>query len=388
MSKALINSEMLVWGSERAGVDAEALADRMGIRIDRVHQWLSGEDSPTFRQAQEIAKALNLPFGFLFLDRPPEDVVALPDLRTVGSDPARNLDHNFKDLLKDILFKVDWFKEYLKEIDGDPLPFVGSFKLGDPTKAIAANMREVLFGPSQEIPPARNWEDFLTELMRAAEGVGVWVMRNGVVGSNTRRPLSVAQFRGFAIADPVAPLIFINGRDAKAAQIFTLAHELAHIWLGATGISNVEIGKTDFGVHSKIERKCNEVAAEFLVPEASLRASWMADVTFASNLDANVRRYRVSRIVIGRRAFDLGLCAEDDYRRLYAIEQASWDRESEETGGGGDFYRTLPIRNGARFTRSVVNQAAAGQLLLSHAATLLNAQPAALMKFHKRQQVA
>src|SRR5699024_3916533 len=105
----------------------------------------------------------------------------------------------------------------------------------------------------------------------------IWVMRNGVVGNNTHRPLSVQQFRGFAISDPVVPLIFINGKDAKAAQIFTFAHELAHIWLGSTGISNVLIGETDYGVHSALERKCNKIAAEFLVPEAGFAAQWHAD---------------------------------------------------------------------------------------------------------------
>lgn len=388
MAKALINNRILEWASDRAGLDADGLSGKLNTSVDRVASWLSGDEKPTFRQAQKLAAALNIPFGFLFLNNPPADEVAIPDLRTVGGDPARKLDLNFRDLLKDVMFKRDWYRDFMVEMDGEPRPFVGRFALTADAKVIAADMRRTLLPPDGDMPRAANSEALLSELMKAAEAAGVWVMRNGVVGNNTRRPLSVRQFRGFAISDPLVPLIFINGKDAKAAQLFTLAHELAHIWLGESGISNVQIGETDFGVHRTVERKCNEVAAEFLVPEVSIRESWRADHSFSDNLDNNVRRYRVSRIVIARRAFDLGLCDEDEYRRLYGIEQAQWDRDAAEDDGGGDFYRNLPIRNGSRFTNSVVGQAISGQLLLRQAAALLNTQPASLVKFHQKRQAA
>ena len=388
MAHALINSRILQWASDRAGLDADELSGRLHTSVDRVASWIGGEEKPTFRQAQKLAAALNIPFGFLYLKEPPTEEIAIPDLRTVGSDPARDLDLNFRDLLKDVLFKRDWYRDFILEIDGEPLPFVGSFEIGEDAKVVADHMRKTLFPPDGEMPRASNSEALLTALMRAAEAAGVWVMRNGVVGNNTRRPLSVRQFRGFAISDPLVPLIFINGKDAKAAQLFTVAHELAHIWLGQSGISNVLIGETDFGVHRVVERKCNEVAAEFLVPEASLRETWHKNLAFAENLEASVRRYRVSRIVIGRRAFDLGLCNENDYRALYAVEQAQWDRDAADDDGGGDFYRNLPMRNGNRFTSAVVSQAISGNLLLRQAAALLNTQPASLVKFHQRRRAA
>jgi len=388
MAKALVNNAMLAWASERAGMPAEEISERMGASLDRVNAWLSGEDKPTFRQAQTLAGILNVPFGFLFLEHPPVEEIPLPDLRTVGGDPARKLDLNFRDLLKDVLFKRDWFRDFLEQIDGEPLPFVGSFGLDANPKDVAKNMRETLLGADGALPPARNWEAYLSELMKAAEAAGIWVMRNGIVGSNTHRPLSVAQFRGFAISDPLVPLIFINGRDAKAAQIFTLAHELAHIWLGESGISNVNIGQVDFGVHRALERKCNQIAAEFLVPADVFRQHWQADRSFNENIEWNTRQFRVSRVVIGRRAFDLRLCTDDEYRQLYATERAQWERDDEAAGGGGDFYRTLPMRNGQRFTNSVVNQAISGQLLLRQAAALLNTQPASVVKFYRKRQAA
>ncbi len=389
MAKALINYRILEWASDRAGVDADGLGAKLNTSVDRIASWLSGAEKPTFRQAQKLAAALNIPFGFLFLNNPPVDEVSIPDLRTVGSDPTQKLDLNFRDLLKDVMFKRDWYRDFMIEVDGKPRPFVGRFALSDDAKVIARDMRRTLLPPDGDMPHAANSEALLSELMKAAEAAGVWVMRNGVVGNNTRRPLSVRQFRGFAISDPHVPLIFINGKDAKAAQLFTLAHELTHIWLGESGVSNVQIGERDFGAKRTVEQKCNEVAAEFLVPEASIRGSWRTDYTFSNNLDNNVLLYRVSRIVIARRAFDLGLCKEDEYRRLYAFEQAQWDRDAaEDGGGGGNFYLNLPIRNGSRFTNSVVSQAISGQLLLRQAALLLNTQPASLVKFHQKRLAA
>ncbi|TQX88450.1 MULTISPECIES: ImmA/IrrE family metallo-endopeptidase [unclassified Rhizobium] len=387
MAKAQINPAMLAWASERAGLDAEAISERLKVTPDRAQSWLDGADKPTFRQAQQAASALHVPFGFLFLRRAPDEEMGLPDLRTVGGDPARNLDLNFRDLLRDVLFKRDWYRDYLSEIDGTELPFVGSFDVSADAIQVSESMKLVLFGPESEPPAAASWEAYLSALMKSAERAGIWVMRNGIVGSNTHRPLSVDQFRGFAISDRTVPLVFINGRDAKAAQIFTLAHELAHIWLGQSGVSNVNIGQTDYGTHRALERKCNAIAAEFLVPEARFLERWHADRSFIDNVDSNSRFFKVSRVVIARRAFDLGQCTDDQYGRFFASEAQRWVRD-DEAGGGGDFYKVLPIRNGSRFTNSVVGEAASGRMLLRQAAALLNTQPAAIMKFHRKRQAA
>lgn len=299
----------------------------------------------------------------------------------MGSDPARKLDLNFRDLLSDVLFKRDWFRDFIRDHSGRELDFIGRFGAGDSTRTIAADMRSVLYGEDGP-PKTGSWEEHLRMLNDKAESAGIWVMRNGIVGSNTHRPLSVSQFRGFAIADRVVPLIFINGKDAKAAQIFTFAHELAHLWLGESGVSNVQLGDADYGVHQKIERKCNEIAAEFLIPAAGFPAQWHAADTLSDNADRLSRVYKVSRIVIVRRALDLGLIDQASYGRFYAMEAARWsDTTATE---GGSFHNNLPLRNGQRFTRAVVNQAVSGSMLLRHAASLLNAQPTAILSYHKQ----
>jgi Zn-dependent peptidase ImmA (M78 family) len=235
-----------------------------------------------------------------------------------------------------------------------------------------------------------NWESFLRLLIDKAEAAGVWVMRTGIVGSDTHRPLSVRQFRGFAISDPIAPLVFINGKDALAAQIFTFAHELAHIWLGSTGISNVQLGLRDYGTSRQTEIACNKIAAEVLVPQAEFERSWSNDRSDTANYDFLSRRFKVSRVVIARRAFDLGKVEERSYLAFYQSEEDRWEEDRQEQAekeGGGNFHLNLPLRNGARFTKAVVNSAMAGETLLRDAASLLNIKPTTVIKFHKRSAV-
>ncbi|MFG1462463.1 XRE family transcriptional regulator [Xanthobacter sp. DSM 24535] len=382
MAKALINGDVLRWARERAALPVEEVAGRMKQDVERVIAWETGEDQPTFRQAQTVANLVHVPFGFLFLPAPPQEALPLPDLRTVGSAPAGQLDLNTRDLLRDVMFKHDWFVEVLEEQGHERLPFVGRFSVRSNPVDVATDMRSTL-GVAGEARVASNWEAYLRVLMRRAEDAGTWVMRSGIVGSNTHRALNVGQFRGFAISHPIAPLVFINGRDAQAAQIFTLVHELAHIWIGSSGISNVQIGRPDYGTNRQTEVFCNKVAAEFLVPAEQFAEQWSPQQQPATNYDRLARYFKVSKVVIARRAFDLGKIQEPVYSRFYREQEADWEHQSDDSNGG-NFYLSLPIRNGRRFTYEVASRAVAGRTLFREAAALLNVKPASIPAVFKR----
>ncbi|UEM07802.1 ImmA/IrrE family metallo-endopeptidase (plasmid) [Skermanella rosea] len=245
---------------------------------------------------------------------------------------------------------------------------------------VAADMRNVLgIGPGT----GRNgtWEQHLADLFERCEDAGIWIMRTGYVGSNTHRTLSTADFRGFAIADKLAPIVFINGRDAKAAQAFTLAHELAHIWLGASGVSNPALDRRTDG-SGNIELVCNAIAAEVLVPRALLMKSWDGSRSLAANAQSLSQVFKVSRVVIARRALDCGKIGWNEYRAYFEQERRSWQVPDEP--GGGDFYRNAPIKNGRRFARAVLNSAMSGQLLFQDAGNLLHMKPGTVRKFYDR----
>jgi Zn-dependent peptidase ImmA (M78 family) len=210
-----------------------------------------------------------------------------------------------------------------------------------------------------------------------AESIGILVFKNGIVKSSTRRGLSVNEFRGFAIADPLVPVIFINGKDSEAAWIFTLAHEIAHIWLGESGVSDLPANQQKSG--NNVEVFCNRVAAELLTPKAQFLAAWEQSTEY--KFDALSKVFKVSRLVIARRAFDLG---KIDWPTYQVISDAS---NKQKTSDGGSPYRNYPLRNSKRLTRAIVSTAMSGGMMLREAASLLNVRPDTVMELSKRLEI-
>ena len=262
------------------------------------------ERQPTLKQLEKLAKATHTPFGYLFLPEPPEERLPIPDFRTVTDAARRRPSPDLLDTLYTMRRRQEWLRETVVEHGMKSLAFVGSARLSDEPEAVGREMRRTLGLDGGWAAQVRTWQEAVGELRRAIERLGVMAVINGVVGNNTHRPLHVEEFRGFALADPYAPLVFVNGADAKSAQMFTLAHELAHIWLGTEGLSGFE---SLMPGGSDVEDWCNAAAAELLVPAVELRARWASVRREANRFDTVARAFKVSPIVAARRALDLRL---------------------------------------------------------------------------------
>jgi Zn-dependent peptidase ImmA (M78 family) len=210
------------------------------------------------------------------------------------------------------------------------------------------------------------WAEALRRFIEQADELGVMVMVTGVVGSNNRRKLDPEEFRGFALSDNLAPLVFINGSDTKSAQMFTLAHELAHIWLGQSALSDIEM--TSAPSH-KVEKWCNRVAAEVLVPLAVLRDEFQDDGDLQKEARRLARRFKVSTLVILRRMHDAGVMTQEQFWQAYRTELALL--RSIPKGSGGNFYLTQAARVSKRFARALVVSTLEGQTLHRDAFRLL-----------------
>jgi len=363
---------MLRWARDRVGLDVNEAAIAAGVKPEQLLQWEQGEAKPTFRQAQVVAQALHAPFGFFFLNEAPVEETPLPDLRTVGGAPAGKPSVDLAETVRHALQRQAWFIEYLQEQGADPLPFVGRFSAAANPVQVAQDIRDVL-GVDVE-HGQRKWDAYYRELIEATERVGVLVMRSGIVGNNTHRKLEVGEFRGFAISHPLAPVVFINSSDAPSARLFTLLHELAHIWLGSSGISNAAPGNT-----RREEIACNAIAGEFLAPSGIFTQQWAtASQELATRVAELAQRFHVSRFVVVRRALDLGLVDRDTYTAFY---RAELDEFRAAGGGGGSFYRNAGAKNSARFSRAVIAEAFSGRLLLRDAGRLLGVQPSKIRDF-------
>ncbi|MHB1201126.1 MAG: ImmA/IrrE family metallo-endopeptidase [Polaromonas sp.] len=367
--KAYINPKILRWMRERGGLNVGDAARAAGMSPDRLTRWEAGESQPTFLQAQKLAQALHAPFGYLFLAEPPTEGLPLPDLRTVGGAPVPRPSVDLVDTIRLSLQRQAWYVEHLHDQGSEPLPFVARFTTDAPVRTVAADMRAVL-GIDVETCQ-RNWEIYFRQLVNAAEASGILVMRSGIVGNNTHRPLDVGEFRGFAISHPLAPLVFINSADAPAARLFTLMHELVHIWVGSSGISSASPGNGRWE-----EVFCNAVAGEFLAPHDVFTPLWNASTADLPERVAELaQRFHVSRLVIMRRALDLGLVDHATYLRHYQVELAAF---RDKPGSGGSFYRNASAKNSKRFARAVLAEALSGRLLLRDAGRLLGVQPGKL----------
>jgi Zn-dependent peptidase ImmA (M78 family)/transcriptional regulator with XRE-family HTH domain len=365
---AFVNPSLLTWSRERAGLSTEQVAKKLPVKPDRVQEWEAGETKPTFLQAQKWASVAHIPFGFLFLQQPPVEQLPLPDLRTVGGIVPQRPSLELLDTVRDAIRKQDWYLEYLQQHEHQPLAFVGRFNSRSPVAEVVQDIRRTL-GVNPEASRL-DYDKYSRALIDAAEKAGILVMRSGIALGNTHRKLEVSEFRGFAISNAFAPVVFVNSSDAPTARLFTLLHELAHIWIGSSGVSD---GNTANGRDE--ERFCNAVAGEFLAPEVQFRTLWNAEVNWESNLAPLATRFHTSKLAIGRRALDLGFISQAQYSAYYrAILKAFQD----EKGGAGDYYRNATAKNSPRLSKAVLTEAMSGRMLLREAGHLLGVQPAKL----------
>ena len=349
---------VLMWARERAGFSADDLANKLNVKPERVLEWeRSGKISVA--QVDRLAHVTHTPVGFLHLEEPPEDVLPITDFRTVGDRQLLRPSPDLLETVYEMQRRQAWMRGELIEDEEPPLAFVGTFTDADGPEVVADGIRANLDLVPEWAARFPNWEGALRFLRDSIESIGVLVVINGVVGNNTSRKLDPDEFRGFALVDEYAPLIFVNNSDYKSAQMFTLAHELAHIFVGEDGVSNFEDLQP---VPHETEIFCNGVAAEFLIPGEVLRNFWAEINGNGDRYQTVARRFKVSVIVAARRALDLELIDRPAFYAFYRSYLAEERRRREAGGDGGNFWNNQNVRVGRRFGAAVVRAVKEGRL--------------------------
>ncbi|MDO5052244.1 MAG: ImmA/IrrE family metallo-endopeptidase [Pseudoclavibacter sp.] len=368
-----VSPEMLRWAVERAGWD-EPTIER---RAPKFAEWTDGTRRPTLKQLLRFASDTHTPFGMLFLPEPPVEELPIPDLRTIGDTPPPAPSLDLLDTVRLCQTRQDWYRADALERGAEELDFVGSVTSETPPREVAARMRELLRFEPEERANLGDWTRALRTLIDRIEKTGVLVMVSGIVGGNTHRRLDPNEFRGFALTDPVAPLVFINGADTKAAQNFTIVHELAHLWLGRSALSEA-FATTEL----EEERWCNRVAADFFLPLDRFRNDYRDSST--EELERLAKKYRVSTPVVLKRIFEAELLDWEEYRKQYEQERRRvLDILEARRGGqgGGDCYRSQPLRLSRRFARAVIASTLEGTTAYREAYQLLGTKKHAV--FHE-----
>lgn len=374
--KAFITPNVLKWARESARMPIEIAASKVNVSLARLKEWEDGIEQPTIKQAQTLAKAYKRPFALFFLPEIPKDFQPLQDFR---SKNAKDLTTASIFIIREIQSKQSWISEVYSDNNEKPLPFVGRFSIqDDPLKVANDILTELKIHPESYISdsPIKEWID-------AAESKGIFISRTSFIHS--RLKLDCDELQGFAIADKFAPFVFINSDDWNAPQLFTLVHELAHIWIAETGISNeIEPDIKNKSKFHPVELFCNEVAASALMPVSIIES-------FSPNIFENskevfkvAKSLGISSFAFLFRAFNTGLISQSEYKRLRMEADQEFknfvQREAEkkakqqkkEKKGGPNYFLLQLNRNSRLFTQTVLDAFRGGNLAPNVASNLLN----------------
>ena len=361
-----LTPKVLRWARERAGLDQRTLAKKVTGKptAERVKQW-EQTGVLTFSQVKKLAHATHTPEGFLYLNEPPDDRLPIPDFRTVRDERVRRPSPDLLDTVYSMQRRQTWMRDFLIEEGQSQLGFIGSATLNSNPQKVASEMRRTLGVDGGWANEESTWTDALMHLRQKIESAGILIVVNGVVGNNNHRKLDPNEFRGFVLSDVYAPLVFINGADFKAAQMFTIAHEVAHLWINREGVSNFEAMQPP---PIRVEQWCNQVAAEFLIPADELSEAWKHARQSKEPYQTLAAHFKVSTIVAARRVLDLDLITKKQFFQFYESYQKDERRKKEtKKNKGGDFWNTQNVRVGERFGAAVVRAAKEGRLLYREA---------------------
>lgn len=376
--KAYITAKVFKWARESAKMTEEVAASKVSVSIEKFKEWEIGDDYPTIRQAQTLAKAYRRPLALFFLPDIPFDFQPLQDFRKAGS---KELSTSSVFIVREIQQKQAWISEVNEENNENKLPFIGKFTLKDSPVIVAQDILNVL-----NINPLNyKSNNPILEWIDKAETNGIFISRTSFIHS--RLKLDSDELQGFAIADNYAPFVFINSDDWNAPQLFTLVHELAHLWIAETGISNnIDPSVKNSSDYNPIELFCNEVAANALIPKEFMNNLDKKAFDNAKEVFKNAKTIGVSSFALLVRALNLNFLslsafnhlkhlADIEYNEFLKRENEKKIRQKEKEKPGGPNYFLIQLnRNSRLFTQTVLDAFRGGVIEPSMASNLLNVQ--------------
>jgi Zn-dependent peptidase ImmA (M78 family) len=369
--RAHITPKVLKWARESAKMTLEEAATKVNKTPEQLNDWEEGIGYPTIHQAEKLAKTYRRPFALFFLPEIPNDFQPLQDFR---KSDAKELTSGSVFIIREIQQKQNWLSEVLEESGEKKLSFVGKYSFTDNPKIVALNIIETLNITrdfSKQTSPIKYWIDKI-------ETKGIFVSRTSFIHS--RLLLDKNEIQGFAIADPYAPFVFVNSQDWDAPQLFTLIHELAHLWIAETGISNdIELDSRN---DNPVERFCNEVAANVLMPEELMRSFDNKVYNDSKSVYKNAKLFGVSSFAFLVRSLNLSLISINTYKRLKKEVQLDFEEflkkeeekkiKAKQTSGGPNPYLLRVNKNSRLFTQFVLDAFRGGNIEPTQASTLLN----------------
>src|ERR1700733_9147780 len=377
----MLNPDILQWARKTAGLSLEEAAHAIDLKEaygrpgpERLAALETGKEEPSRPLLLRMAKAYRRPLLVFYLERPPKTGDRGKDFRTLpgGSEPLYN---PFLDaLIRDIRGRQSIIKSLLEDSEVEKLSFIGSATVSVPVSALAERISKQLRFDLNTFRNAATIDEAFAYLRLRTEASGIFVLLLGNLGTHHTN-ISVETFRGFAMADDIAPLVVVNDNDAASAWSFTTLHEVAHLWLGATGLSGWAAGLP-------IERYCSDVAAEILLPPRELEEFTRMGSPTLDRLAQQVSQFadkrNISRAMVAYRVFRTGAITErtwEDLRdKFYKELTAHKEREAlkqKSRDGGPSYYVVRRHRIGKALLALANRSLGEGLLTYTKAARLL-----------------
>ena len=348
MARPFFNPKMIRWACNRSGYDREVLEKK----FKRLPDWESGKFNPTAKQLTNFARAVHVPYAFLFLNKPPKESIPIPDFRTLENKQITRPSPNLLDVIYVTQTRQEWYRDYAVSENLPVVDFIDSASINSSPQENAHLMQKLMNFNLSDRKGIKNIFELQKYLVKQMEDIGILVMISSIVGSNSKRKLNVDEFRGFVLCDSYAPLIFVNGSDSISAQMFTLAHEIGHLLLGTSALSNVGIQTKSQS--NKQEIWCNRFAAEFLVPILALKELFLPDQALETSVKKLSGIFKVSNLVILRRLLDAGLIERTIFNQLWNLYSSHVKKNISKSQSGGNFYFATLKRVNRKFAESLI----------------------------------
>lgn len=366
MPEVNVKLNVIRWAYNQS--DEKILGEKL---VKHIKEWLDGVKLPTFNQIQEFSKKSHIPLGYFFLKEPPVEKIDLLSYRTIDSYKLEKPSRNLIDTIREMELIQEWMSDYRHFIEADELGIVGSMQNNNNYLEISRTIRKDLNLNKNWHTSCKDVTSAFNYLRNLLENIGIIVMVNSVVGNNNHRPLDINEFRAFVMVNKIAPLIFINGTDSKAARLFSLFHELAHIWIGISNLYN-DTNNTLEGVN-KVESICNAVAAELILPNDIFLIEWENNFNdHQEKIKKISMKYYCSEVVVARKALDNKKINYDDYISIVLNSIKNFNISKVKNTTGGDYYNTMKSRLDRIFVRALCDSVNTGRTSYTEAYRLTN----------------
>ena len=381
-----VNPEIIVWARETAGLTQEEAAKKLGFQdssrssaTEKLAALENGDNEPSRPQLLKMEAQYRRPLLTFYLSKPPIRGSRGVDFRTLSNDRLASDEALLDALVREVRARQGMVRAVLEDEDeAEPLPFIGSHRIEDGPEAVLASLKSLLGLDSKEYRAEPNAVAAFELLRRRAEAAGIFVLLKGDLGNHVSA-IDTSIFRGFSIADKVAPFVVINDQDARPAWSFTLLHETVHLLLGQTGVSGL------FG-ESKVERFCDDIAGDFLLPARELDLVGFDDnrdiEIVSERVSALAEDFKVSRTMVAYKAYRSLRINQETFVQLSASFRQEWlegrlDARARRTKqeGGPSYYTVRRHRLGGRIINLARRMMAADALSTSKAARILGVKP-------------